>query len=83
MALALAVFELRKRGRSWIPLFTPDEEPKLRRQGFVVEAGQVRKMTEAERAEHERREAEGERGSERRRETPPDPYTDPERWVWR
>jgi hypothetical protein len=68
-ALALAVFELRERGRSWIPLFTPDEEPKLRRQGFVLAAGRVRKMTEAERAEHERREAEagaGPRSSESR-----------------
>ena len=75
-ALALAVFELRqRRRRSWVPLGTADERPKLRRQGLILEAdGRIRLMTEAERAEHNRRGAEPERapsgGEGRRTPTP-------------
>jgi hypothetical protein len=74
-ALALAVFELRQRSRrSWVPLGTASERPKLRRQGLILEAdGRIRLMTEAEKAEHERRRAEEERaasGGEGRRRTP-------------
>src|SRR5918911_2766457 len=74
-ALALAVFELRqRRRRSWVPLGTASERPKLRSQGLILEAdGRIRLMTEAERAEHERRGAEPERapsGGEGRPGTP-------------
>jgi hypothetical protein len=75
--LALAVFELRqRRRRSWVPLVTPDERPKLRRQRLILEAdGRIRLTTEAERAEHERHRAEAGRDSERRRGTAVDSYS--------